>query len=279
MTRSWQHRGIASILALAAHVGFSATYAQALGDKSPAPLQDEHWALEIADKKYNEETGKLVVVLRNRDELRVTACAVALVFSDSTGGGSTLVRGEEMYLGDGIAPGAFYEMEVELGPPGPAPPRFSARAVKLYYEIRSDNSSYGDTASIERLFETRAAYFVEFEKALARLREGKGPPALKKSVLPLLREETEKGKKALRALTDQQQDRYTQLDRPRLAAFASISNLTEQTLQRIEAGEPAEQVVSELEWVLEDQLARTAKNIRPADLEGYESRRRRILGT
>ncbi|MCP3997329.1 MAG: hypothetical protein GY722_20050 [bacterium] len=268
MTRSSQCRGIVPVLAFAALVGFSATYAQELEVKPLArPFQDEDSALEITDKQYNEETGELLLVLRNRSDLTVTAFAVSLVSADPTGSGPTRVQGKDMFPGDGIAPGASYEMKVALGASGQSSSRFSARAVRLDHEIRSDNTSYGNRASIDRVFELRAAYFVELKEALTRLRQGTS--GLKRSALPLLREETELGKESRRALTDPQ-DRHTQRDRSRLAAVASIGDLTEQIVRRIEAGESAEQAVADLELFLENELARASRNIRRVDLERYE---------
>ncbi len=267
MIRSWQCRGIAQVLAFASLMDFSATYAQELEDKNWTPLQVEDSALEITDKKYNEETGELLLELRNRSDVTVTAFAVSLVSSDSTGSGTTTVLGEDRFPGDGIAPGASYEMKVALGDPRQYPSRFFGRAVKLDHEIRSDNTSYGNTAAIDRLFQRRAAYFVELEEALTRLRQVTS--GLPMSVLPLLRDETEKGKAARRALLDPQ-DRHIQQDRSRLAAVANIGDMAEQTVELIEAGQPAEQIVSHLETFFEKELARAAKNIRLVDLERYE---------
>ncbi len=262
MPRSWQCRGIVPVLTLAALVGFSATYAQELEDPN-WPGRDEDSALEFTDKRYNEETGELVLVLRNRSDVTVTAFAVSHVGSS----GSTSVWGEDRFPGDGIAPGASYEMKVALGGPHQSSSRFSGRAVRLDYEVRSDNTSYGNTAAVDEVFERRTAYFVELEVALARFRQEYS--GLPRSVLPLLREESERAKEARRALLDPQ-DRHTRRDRARLAAVASIGDLAGQAVEHIEADQIAEQVVAYLEQFLEDELARASKNVRLIDLERYE---------
>lgn len=269
MIRSCQCRGIISVLAFTAVVGLSALHAEEHGGGKSEPPRDEVPALEIIDKKYNEETGELLVVLRNRSDVTVTAFSIAIVSADSTGSGTTKVRGEEMFPGDGIAAGASYELEVTLEAPDEPPSRFSARAVILNHEIRSDNTSYGNRASIDRYFEGRVAYFVELEEALTRLRGERGRSGISRPVLPLLREEAEKSKEARRALVDPQ-DQHTQRDRARLAAVASIGDMAAQAVKGIEAGQFVEQTLANLELFLETELAHASRNIRPVDLERYE---------
>ncbi len=254
-------------LALAVLVGFSAAYAQEPENKNRLPVQDEGFVLEITDKHYNEETGDLSLMLRNNSDLTITAYGVSLVFSDREPRAPTGVSAKDMFPGDGIAPGASREHKIALGDPSQYSARYSARAVKLHHEIRSDNTSYGDTEFINNDFEQRTAYFVELERALTRLRrETSGIP---KSVLPLLKEEAEEGKAARQFLTDPYNQR-TQRDGSRLSAVASIGSLAGQTVKMIENGHPAEQAVAYLDQFLEDELANASRNIRPADLERYE---------
>jgi hypothetical protein len=250
-------------------VGFSALHAQEREGKKGLPPHDEDSALEIIDKKYNEETGDLLVVLRNRSDVTVTAFSIAVVSADSTGSGTTRVQGEEMFPGDGIAAGASYELKVALGAPDELSSRFSARAVILNHEIRSDNTSYGNSASIDKYFERRTAYFVELKEALTRLRGEKGRSGIPGPVLPRIREEAARGKEARRALVDPQ-DQHTRRDRARLAAVASIGDMAEQAVKGIEAGQFVEQTVANLELFLETELAHASRNIRPVDLERYE---------
>lgn len=270
MTRLWLRRGFGPLLALAGLVAVAAAYAQEPRKGNSVVRQDETSALEITDKQYDEETGELLLVLRNRSDVTVTAFAVSVVSADSTGRGPTRVQGEDQFLGDGIAPGTSFEMRVLLGFPGQAPSALSGRAVSLDHEIRSDNTSYGNTAAIDRLFESRAAYFVAVREALTRLQAAQKRLGLQRSVLPLLQEETERGREARSAITDEYQARQEELDRPHLAAVASVGDLAEQTVERIEAGHPAEQAIADLETILEAQLDRASRNIRQEDLERAE---------
>ncbi len=255
------------MFAFALLLGVSATYAQE--GKTSGPLQDDVPALEIVEKRYNEETGDLLVVVRNRGDLAVTAFGIRTVDGGPEGDGSIGFHYQDMYIEGGIAPGTTYETQISLGDPTQFPSsRFAARSAKLDHEIRSDNTSYGNTEYIDMWFEQRAADFVEYEAALARLREERS--GLPKSVRPLLEEQTEDGQKARRVLLDPYNGRE-QRERARLSAIANVASMTEQIERSIENGERTEQeAVAWLEQYFEERLAIIAKNIRPIDLERYE---------
>ncbi len=239
-------------------------------DKNGAP------ALQITEKVFDEETGLLTVVLTNRSNLNVTAFAVSLVAADSTGNGTMGIQEEERFPGDGIAPGATFVMKMALGIPDPTQRRFLAQAVNLEYEIRSDNTIYGDTALSDRIFEQRAAYLVELERASQRLQSAHGDSAGQRSVLPLLQEATKEGKAAHRTLLDGRSlselpAGEEQHERARLAAVLRVGNMMDQYLQLIETGQQSTEVaITYLEQFLESELANTARNIRPEDLQGGE---------
>ncbi|MCP3998094.1 MAG: hypothetical protein GY722_23990 [bacterium] len=268
MARSWQLRRIFPLFAFAALLGSSGTYAQPDAERS-GPLQDEVPALEIIDKRYDEGTGILRVVLRNRSDLAVTAFGLSSVDASPTGSGVWGTDAQDLYILGGIAPGASYEMEISLGDPiEDSSSRFAARSVKLDHEIRSDNTSYGNTKDIDMWFEQRAADFVECEAALARLREATS--GLPKSVRPLLKAEREDGQAAQSILLDSKNGR-DQRERARLSAIVRLAEITKQVEKWIETGSRSEQeAVAFLQQFFEERLAIIAKNIRPADLERYE---------
>ncbi len=268
MARSWQLRRIFPLFTFAALLGSSGTYAQEPDAERSGPLQEEVPVLEIIDKQYDEEANAISFVLRNRSDLAVTAFGIAFADAPARGGG-TGVSARDLYIFGGIAPGASYEMEIPLGDPiDDSSSRFTARSVTVHYEIRSDNTSYGNTEDVDTWFEHRAADFVECEAVLARLREATS--GLPKSVRPFFKAEREAGQAARSILLDSYNGR-DQRERARLSAIVSLAEITKQVEQRIETGRRSEQeAVALLQQLLEERLAINAKNIRPIDLERYE---------
>lgn len=269
MTRLSQGRASIPLLFFVSFLGASTIHAQGGESGDGIRLQDAQPAMAITGKTYDEETGDLHLILQNTSDLTVTAFAVALVSASSAGRGATRVRGEEMFPGDGIAPGASYNLTIKLGPPGHSPERYVARTVRLDHEIRSDNSSWGNRSSIDRVFESRAAYLVELEAVLARLRTGRGTGGVPVSALPAIAGEADRGREAQSSLTNPH-DRHTQLEAARLAAVATIGGMAEQTIQGIQRGQIAEQAVADLELFFERELENASRNVRPRDLERFE---------
>lgn len=270
MIRSWQAREIIPILTLAALMSISSVNIPAGEEEFLTPWQDNESALEISSKAYNEETGKLVLILKNRSDLTITALGVVLVSSDSTGRGSTMLQAEEFFPGDGVAPRASYEMVLTLGTPGQTSPKFSARAALLHHEIRSDNSSYGHAATVDKLFQERAAYYVEYKAVLNRLRARKEAPDVSRPMLSFFEEEAERGEEARRDLLEDTRGQISERERARLSAVASVSHIARQVFERVTAGLAGEELFAQMEDLFEQEMLNASRNIRPVDLERYE---------
>lgn len=236
---------------------------------SPAGAGSNHdkgFVLEIVEKRYDEATGDLTVRVRNRSiDLWVTAFGFSRV-----GGGSRDISSWEKYITGGIAPGAYHESVVSLGETGDPSTAFTARSVKLHHEIRSDNTSFGDTEAIEMWFERRVASYVEHERALVRLREETGNQSA--SFRALAGDDIDTGREAQRRLLDTSisERGRSQRETARLSAIASVSDMLFQADRWIESGERTEQeALAYLKDYFERKLAILAENLRPIDLERY----------
>lgn len=269
MIHPWKSRRFVPVLTLAGLMAVSVSYGQETWSKDSALAQNgEESALVIVDKKYDEESGDLVLVLTNRSEVSVTAFSLFFVIADATGNGPIHFTERDFFPGDGIAPGAAHPITVNRGIPDQPSSRFSARSVRLDFEIRSDNSSYGNAASVDRVFERRVADYVELNGLLTRIKQMSS--GLPMSLLPMLKEVAERGQEARGSLLQGSNPQTTERERAHLAALSGTGFLAEQTLAMVEKGLLPEQAVARLEKLLEVEVARRSKGFRSVDLERYD---------
>lgn len=237
----------------------------------PVVAQDpaEDWALKIVDRRIDGSTGQPHFTLRNGSDLEVTAYGVRSTLRGPGGRGSTTV-GERSFLsgeGYGIGPGESLEVPAGSWPvedPGPA----WKHTVELAYEVLSDNSAHGDEGLVEREFARRLAGWAELDAALACLRKHAAQVALESEFRDLLREVRTCGESALGELEGQLSDEDARdvLGSMR-SGLSQVPDLTEQTLERFEAGESVEPLIAAMDQFLEEDLERRARGLRPSDLE------------
>lgn len=257
---------VALAVTIVTHAGWQAA-AQEIRLQESA-TEDETSALQVINKNFDGASGELSIVLLNRSDLDITSFAVLVVSSDELGNGTTTLHGQEMFPGEPLTPGASHEMKFSLNQTSSS--KLSARAVKLEYEIRSDRSSFGNTELIDDVFLRRAAYLVEMDKALARLRQGQESPNLHPPVVPLLKKEKERGQEAQRLLLAFPFEVKTPLETSRWSALSNVGDLAAQTLKIIEEGGSLDRAASNLEQLLASEVAHASKHVRPDDIARYQ---------
>lgn len=255
--------GLASSLLL---VAFSPLHAED-GGSDPAD-----WALEIAEKEYDETTGDLQLRLENSHEsLAVTAFGVKVFIAPPIGSGGTQVHALEMTPGETLEPGESHEMTVHLSgsvDAESAPSAFKALSVSLLYEILSDRTSRGNAVRVEEIFQSRAIRASEYEKALERLLVARASNRADEPLSEFLRREEARSKQATAPIvSDVFHNPTTFRERERSSAIRSVASLMHQAQQRIDQGEAAEETLDALEFVMRRQLEDFAGNVRPDDLQ------------
>ena len=234
---------------------------------SNAQSEPDSWALEIFDKEYNEETGELLLSLKNGStDLDITAFGVLIEVFTSDGRSHFQIHGEELIPGDGILPGELYELTIAISREDQPSSRFAGRTLELHYEIRSDATSYGNEALIRDIFASRSAHFLEHDKALRRLREERRLGDEASSILPFLREEAKRAVERQVVFTEPTEPEERQ-KREHASAAADVADLADQFKGFIEAGNPIDEALDQFEWVLQHLRDRFSDNIPREELE------------
>ncbi len=239
--------------------------------EEPEVQQNSEWALEITEKEFDKDTGKLRVQITNtNDFLSVTAFGVAATYDRGGGRGGTRVRGEEMLLGEPLVPGAIFELTYNLSlreerERGNA--KFAAVKAAVHYEILSDTTSRGNVVFIDEIFAKRAHFLREVEIQLTRLLTARRSSTSKSSLMEFWADESARRKEASDVLK-KVNGRPSQTERYRSEAVFSLTDLSSQVQQRIAEGEPSEEILDKMEWVLRDHyLEPTSYGVRQQDLE------------
>lgn len=231
------------------------------------PIPDG-WALTIVDKSIDEENNILELTLINQGDLSVTAFGVAVVEDDGSGRGSNSISNADLIPDQVIAPGATYEMRIDLDQSIEGRRNAAIRSAKLAYEIRSDNSSNGDKGSVSRVFELRAARLREAERTLNAIGALKRGPSPHANTIAFLQSESRRGFEAGQALVKARQDDLREPEQVGLLASRIAGRQAEELIKRLESGILPEQVVREYEYVLRTQRDLYQRNVRPVDLQG-----------
>lgn len=260
-------------------VGAAAAFAlfPALGhmQEAEAAPEETKWALEVAEKEVDWDTGRLRVLVRNTHEHEtVTAFSVAAVFDSGDGRGSTHFMGKELLPGDGIAPGGVHEVTFKLRAVNEGAedaPKYAAAKVALHFEILSDTTSHGDPAFIEETFAIRAIELQEAENALTRLRAARrdSKHALSTSEFwaSFWRAESERRQEAAK-FVGVTHFGPVGVEQRRQIAIHTYSELSQQFERRVAAGTALEESLDTQEWVLLEAFVQPySAGVRPQDLE------------
>lgn len=235
----------------------------------PAVAQDpaEDWALKIVDRRVDEATGRVTLALWNRSDQEVLAYAIRTVFPPGSGGGMG-ISGQSFVEGYGIAPGTTKEVQSGTWI-ADAPSSVPEPSVELVFEILADNSAHGDERFVESEFASRRAGWTEYDAALGCLREGAESVEIAADFLALLEDVRACGEAVLESMEgeDPGDDRSGGPVRAIVSGRSGIEYLMDQMRERFEAGDSADFLISSMDQLLEEELARRARGLRPSDLE------------
>jgi len=238
---------------------------------SAREIADCDWALRIANKSFDRNTGLLSLSIENRGARAVTAFEVAVIDAGSRGGGSTILQGSDTVDTAGLAPGHSREVLIALGQTDSESLGTRARSARLHFEIRSDNSSCGDWGGVNRIFEMRAATLEVTTSILEEIGAKTTGDTVPEDVRALLITRVAQGRDARRALISPNEQELGRSDRARLLAQMTVGDLVGQTVRKIEIGWAPGLALRELVQVLSNQRDVLRRNVRPNDVaEGLQ---------
>ncbi len=263
------------LLRCAGSAGIAALLVAALAPAEELePLKNAEWTLKISQKEFDRDTGRLDLEITNTSEsLAVTAFGVAVVYDRGHGQGSTRIKSKEFLPGGSLAPGAAHKLSFNFGAPAEDSTSPTALQAALHFEVLSDLTSRGNATSIDEFFLKRAHQVIELESMLERLHVARSDLRDTGVLAGFWAEETQRQQEAAHALRGPNalsgaQVQISQAERDRYEAISDLTDVSLQIKQRIDSGEPTEDSLDLMEWLLREYYLRPIfAGARQQDLE------------